>query len=136
MDYLVYKEHCAENLQFYLWFKDYEKRFNALPDRQRNLSPEWIEPTREVPDLTRGSSTRKEGKHEHKRSTSTQMMSETKRDMNGVNFSFEDDKDGQNVKPDSMSYILDVSRTMPVTAEAHTQAGLKWQSCLFLKLSS
>jgi hypothetical protein len=41
MEFLKYVEHSAENLQFYLWFKDYVKRFEDLPTGERNLSPEW-----------------------------------------------------------------------------------------------
>ncbi|KAF5250177.1 hypothetical protein FANTH_4597 [Fusarium anthophilum] len=41
MTYLVYVEHAAENLQFYLWFQDYEKRFNANPTTDVKLAPEW-----------------------------------------------------------------------------------------------
>lgn len=41
MNYLRYIELCAENLQFYIWFRDYEKRFQQLPDRERVLSPIW-----------------------------------------------------------------------------------------------
>jgi len=41
MDFLKYIEHSAENLQFYLWYKDYEQRFNKLPQSERILSPEW-----------------------------------------------------------------------------------------------
>lgn len=41
MNYLKYIEHAAENLQFFLWHKDYTKRFNELADGDRALSPEW-----------------------------------------------------------------------------------------------
>lgn len=41
MSYLIYVEHAAENLQFYLWFKDYEKRFNTNPTTDIELAPEW-----------------------------------------------------------------------------------------------
>ncbi|EXK34152.1 hypothetical protein FOXG_03121 [Fusarium oxysporum f. sp. lycopersici 4287] len=41
MTYLIYVEHAAENLQFYLWFQDYEKRFNANPTTDVKLAPEW-----------------------------------------------------------------------------------------------
>ena len=44
MDYLVYIAHDAENLQFYLWYRDYTKRFNALNKNSRELSP-YIEST-------------------------------------------------------------------------------------------
>jgi hypothetical protein len=41
MDFLVYIEHDAENLQFYLWYKDYVKRFFQLPESDQALAPEW-----------------------------------------------------------------------------------------------
>ncbi|KAA6413940.1 MAG: regulator of g signaling superfamily [Lasallia pustulata] len=41
MNYLIYIEHAAENLQFFLWFRDYSKRFSGLPQAQRTLAPEW-----------------------------------------------------------------------------------------------
>lgn len=41
MDFLRYIEYDAENLQFYLWYKDYCKRFDALAESERKLSPEW-----------------------------------------------------------------------------------------------
>ena len=41
MNYLVYIEHAAENLQFYLWYRDYVKRFSDLPPNERSLAPVW-----------------------------------------------------------------------------------------------
>ncbi|KAF4344622.1 hypothetical protein FBEOM_1417 [Fusarium beomiforme] len=41
MSYLIYVEHAAENLQFYLWFQDYEQRFKANPTTDVKLAPEW-----------------------------------------------------------------------------------------------
>ena len=41
MNYLIYIEHAAENLQFFLWFKDYHKRFNNLPASEQALAPVW-----------------------------------------------------------------------------------------------
>lgn len=41
MNYLKYIEHAAENLQFWLWFRDYAKRFSELPPSERCLAPEW-----------------------------------------------------------------------------------------------
>ena len=49
MKYLVYIEHCAENLQFYLWYKDYVKRFGQLPKSEQALSPE-----RTLPAISEG----------------------------------------------------------------------------------
>ncbi|KAI4725982.1 hypothetical protein E4T49_06253 [Aureobasidium sp. EXF-10728] len=41
MNYLKYIEHSAENLQFYLWYRDYVERFDKLPASEKALSPEW-----------------------------------------------------------------------------------------------
>ncbi|KAF4448188.1 hypothetical protein F53441_8349 [Fusarium austroafricanum] len=49
MSYLIYVEHAAENLQFYLWFQGYEKRFNANSTADVKLAPEW---TRAMQDET------------------------------------------------------------------------------------
>ncbi|RDW89173.1 hypothetical protein BP6252_01205 [Coleophoma cylindrospora] len=51
MDYLVYVEHNAENLQFYLWYQEYVRRFESLPESQKVLSPEWKPEVNEVPKL-------------------------------------------------------------------------------------
>lgn len=42
MNFLLYIENSAENLQFSLWFRDYVKRFDQLPEREKKLSPEWV----------------------------------------------------------------------------------------------
>jgi hypothetical protein len=42
MNFLLYIENSAENLQFYLWFRDYSKRFDELPEDEKKLSPEWV----------------------------------------------------------------------------------------------
>ena len=41
MNFLLYIENSAENLQFYLWFRDYVKRFDQLPENEKKLSPAW-----------------------------------------------------------------------------------------------
>jgi len=41
MDYLVYVEHNAESLQFFLWYYDYLQRWAGLLPRQKALSPVW-----------------------------------------------------------------------------------------------
>jgi hypothetical protein len=43
MNYLTYVEHAAENLQFFLWFKDYEKRFLEASPSELVLAPEWTQ---------------------------------------------------------------------------------------------
>ncbi|KAH8677318.1 hypothetical protein BX600DRAFT_122469 [Xylariales sp. PMI_506] len=41
MDYLVYVEHGAECLQFFLWYCDYIERWSRLPQDEKDLSPAW-----------------------------------------------------------------------------------------------
>lgn len=41
MNYLIYIEHAAENLQFFLWYRNYVKRFEALPSSEKALAPVW-----------------------------------------------------------------------------------------------
>lgn len=42
MNYLKYIELAAENLQFYLWLRNYTKRFEELRENEKALSPEWL----------------------------------------------------------------------------------------------
>lgn len=41
MDYLLYIEHAAEHLQFFMWFRGYVQRFDSLPATEKTLAPEW-----------------------------------------------------------------------------------------------
>jgi hypothetical protein len=41
MDFLKYIEYDPENLQFFLWYKDYVKRFFQMPEHEQKLAPEW-----------------------------------------------------------------------------------------------
>lgn len=43
MNYLVYIEHSAENLQFFLWYKDYVVRFADADTADLALAPEWTQ---------------------------------------------------------------------------------------------
>ncbi|OIW31375.1 hypothetical protein CONLIGDRAFT_643355 [Coniochaeta ligniaria NRRL 30616] len=43
MNYLMYIEHSAENLQFFLWHRDYVTRFEQVPECERLLAPEWTQ---------------------------------------------------------------------------------------------
>ncbi|KAI0384356.1 hypothetical protein F5Y04DRAFT_293292 [Hypomontagnella monticulosa] len=43
MNYLLYIEHAAENLQFFLWYRDYVKRFEEANTSDTWLSPEWTQ---------------------------------------------------------------------------------------------
>ena len=41
MDFLVYIEHDAENLQFFLWHRDYVQRWGGLAASEQALAPAW-----------------------------------------------------------------------------------------------
>ncbi|KAJ9155678.1 Regulator of G protein signaling superfamily [Pleurostoma richardsiae] len=43
MNYLIYVERSAENLQFFLWYRDYVKRFNDAKTSDISLAPEWTQ---------------------------------------------------------------------------------------------
>ena len=57
MNYLIYIEHAAENLQFFLWHRDYAKRFSGLPDGERRLAAEWTVEQAEAEALANQNST-------------------------------------------------------------------------------
>ena len=48
MDYLLHIELAAENLQFYLWYRDYCNRFAEAPESERVLAPRWSATQAEV----------------------------------------------------------------------------------------
>lgn len=126
MDYLVYVEHNAENLQFYLWYKDYEKRFNALAETEKALSPEFF-PTADAPYLS-------DKAMDPKRFTVAAMM-ENGFDGTAGGELFGGAKDNlhrASAIKDNASVIGSTisNATTLTTAEATAQAGLKWQPCL------
>lgn len=43
MNYLIYVELSAENLQFFLWHRDYVQRFNSATTSDIALAPEWTQ---------------------------------------------------------------------------------------------
>lgn len=59
MNYMTWIERSAENLKFFLWYKDYTERFESIKDTQKALAPEWTEAQHEaalahLPTATRG----------------------------------------------------------------------------------
>lgn len=133
MDYLVYIEHNAENLQFYLWCKDYARRFDALPEEEKALSPEWIPAADAPPNLVKGGDKKATG---IKRFTIANMMETNYEATTGAEL-FGDDKEiglrrASNIK-DSASMVGSTisDATTLTTAEVTAQAGLKWQPCTF-----
>lgn len=47
MNYLIYIEHSAENLQFFLWHRDYLARFEFASTSDLVLAPEWTKEQQE-----------------------------------------------------------------------------------------
>lgn len=47
MNYLIYIEHSAENLQFFLWYRDYVSRFRSATTSDLVLAPEWTKEQQE-----------------------------------------------------------------------------------------
>jgi hypothetical protein len=43
MNYLIYVERSAENLQFYLWLRDYTNRFKEASTSDMVLAQEWTQ---------------------------------------------------------------------------------------------
>ena len=43
MNYLIYIERSAENLQFFLWHRDYVQRFKEAKTSDIALAPEWTQ---------------------------------------------------------------------------------------------
>jgi hypothetical protein len=127
MDYLVYIAHDAENLQFYLWLKDYTKRFAELKQEEQVLSPEWKMDSNN-PIVEDEPISHKKNKSEidfdklQKRSYASLRMSElTKSGVDGTTLS------------DYQSFIsnsVNSQKSIADSAENATKsAGLKWQPC-------
>lgn len=143
MDYLVFVEYNAENLQFYLWYKDYSKRFDLLPGNEKVLSKEWIPDTQEAPDLTKDAE--KGEKKKSKRETSVaNIMESGYAAKEAAMFSEEEDPLSPPMSPMSptfgnrhMSIANSGTATpsiggssSPSNAEVAAQSGLKWQPCM------
>lgn len=127
MDYLVYVSHDAENLQFWLWLHDYDKRFYAAPKNEQNLSPPWHEVEAAQPyggsaldqpprtaDKSRGEISEYEAKFDH-----------AELSVSPIN----------TPQYDKQSFISGVASSNKTVADsvddANAQMGLKWQSCGF-----
>ncbi|KAH8687866.1 regulator of G protein-like protein [Tricladium varicosporioides] len=128
MDYLIYVEHNAENLQFFLWYKDYCKRFDTLSEKDKALSPPWIPDTTEIPELTRDE---KEKKWKSNRDAMAKIM-DSGYDKKSPTFSSDSETDPSSPtlkKGGESSYPGCASGygSIPTNAEVAAQAGLKWQ---------
>lgn len=124
MDYLVYVEHNAENLQFYLWYKDYCTRFEALSENEKSLSPPFNPTSVEVAEISK-SGEAEFGVRERKIGLSLQdtglPIYNERDDIKAVD-SIE--------SPSFRSPTSSDFSSVPSAAEVAVQAGLKWQPCL------
>lgn len=135
MDYLAYVEINAENLQFYLWYKDYVRRFEALPESEKALSPEFVPEPDEIPDLTKDVA--KGERRKTKREASSSLM-ETGYGRNGSvpSTTSHGIPHGQSQvhlnkeqRTTGTPSVMSESTALPSDAEFVSQAGLKWQPC-------
>lgn len=124
MDYLVYVEFNAENLQFYLWFKDYTKRFNALPESERALSKEYIPDTKEAPDLSKDPE-KPEPKKSTRKASVANIMEKGYAIKEAAMFS-EDEVTLGARSPGTPSLA---GSTALSNADVAAQSGMKWQPC-------
>lgn len=131
MDYLVYIEHNAENLQFLIWYKNYSKRFEELTPAEKALCPVYIPPATELT-----------GKDVDKTVTATRhtiaSMMEKGAEGVGAEFFFDEKETtnpprrGSAVKDSASMVGSTVSdATTLTTAEVTAQSGLKWEACTY-----
>lgn len=127
----MYVEHNAENLQFFLWYKDYCKRFGALAEKDKALSPPWIPDTTGIPALTKD--VEKEKKRKTNRETLAGMMDSGYDKKSPTFFSdSETDPSSPTLKKGGESLYSGSASgygSIPTNAEVAAQAGLKWQPC-------
>ena len=112
MGYLLYVAHDAENLQFYLWFQDYSRRFFAASRAEQALSPLWNDDAAQAVGNDPGPRTpdRKPG-----------LAAE-------FAFGFDECDVSLESMNDQHSFISAGDPAYPVGV-ANAQKGLQWQSC-------
>lgn len=138
MNYLKYIERDAENLQFYLWFRDYKTRFANLPDSEKSLSPEWRN------DLPHTDTAGYRSNIPSKRMTpeTTEVMKafdeeygnkklEEVNPFNGSRESTATNHDATSTDTRAQSTTISTESGFSQKAQqAFEEAGLKWQPCL------
>ena len=116
MDYLIYVAHDAENLQFYLWLRDYFKRFHAAPKSDKCLSPSWHFDDA-PPPLS-------DWKSSEKMPTLASIRSPEPTDFRENMWS----KKFSDFESLNLTRISSKKQTESAVAEANAAAGLKWNS--------
>lgn len=112
-------EHNAENLQFFLWYKDYCRRWELLPATEQSLSTAWTHAETEAPNLSKNP----EAKLKRKQST---VVSKIFSDSNWDQMldSMECTKDAQSFVSSSVG-----GSSIPTVTEAQANVGLGWKAC-------
>jgi hypothetical protein len=143
MNYLKYIEHAAENLQFFLWFRDYSARFNDLADGERALSPEWTREQVEAEATSAAQQTRT--KHANVeasailKDTSFDDGNSTQANERGDPFhtppsaSFDESRGGVTSEYGSSisgyDTLVTSAKARGIAGQAFGDAGMKWQPC-------
>jgi hypothetical protein len=131
MSYLVYVEYNAENHQFFLWYREYVRRFEALPEKEKVLSPEWFQTAPKSQTCQREQ--KGKGKQEGQNGSCATMMEIGYNIKDGALFGDEQDvslgshvsvdmKNEKAVAPSILETIINLS--------ASPQTVLKWQPCV------
>ena len=107
--------HDAENLQFYLWFHDYSRRFFAASSAEQALSPPWDESATQTMSNDLGP-----------------RLPDNQAGL-GMKFNFDFDAADIPLFPISDQHRV-LSSSIPgkpirSVESANAQMGLKWQSC-------
>ena len=132
MDYLLYVEHSAESLQFYLWYKDYVRRWRTLPSGQKYLSPEVRLEDRPFSRLNQDKDPSQKGKLGAARA----KLISRRWEVDGVDYSVERKEEKEEEKGGDGLYrksFVTASLGTTVTAtdeEILAEVGLKWQPCM------
>jgi len=147
MNYLKYIEHSAENLQFFLWFRDYSARFDKLPASEKSLAPQWTQahveaeasgnaptrPKRMEPEIAAilkdtdfADSHRKPGMDKVDPFTTPSKSSEDESRENGSDYS----SYMSNEKTLASSHVHS-----SVAEQAFDDAGMKWKPCMSCSIS-
>lgn len=142
MDYLMYVAKDAENLQFFLWFRDYVKRFESLSENEKRLSPEWTGSTERIIEATNGewpfcadldrASTDVKSSHRPSTAGSKKMAQEYVTALPSVA-----EKEGLDEGADDYKIFVEKSvqaqkkRTSALDSakQANKDAGLEWSGC-------
>lgn len=143
MNFLKYVEHAAENLQFWLWYRDYVKRFSELPSNEQCLAPEWTEEQAEA-----------ETANQNPPTAPKKISPETAKVLAGTDFALNKSRRGNPFEtPPGTPSVDAMKKSSPsvvmgeveVTEEdiihakaanAFEKADLKWQPCKSTKLRS